>query len=337
MIKYKNSFIRFSVLTFIIALFLFTISVFKNYFVFNSLVLDISSKDVMYGNTTKLEDLIKTSNSYKVIKNVNSKKLGEQEVIVQMKKNNVTKIVPIKINIVDNTKPSINIKKNNITLKYGEKYDIKNNIKGVIDDSENLVYKSKPNVEDRGYYTITSNLNNKKTGTYNVKVTAVDRANNISTYIYKVKVKEKPVENKEESVINFRENSEGKAGINARSGDIVSIAYSLVGSPYRSGGNSPSGFDCSGFVQYVYAHAGKSISRSSGTQARDGVGVSYANAQPGDIISWGHGGRVTHSSIYIGNGKMIHAANYGTGVIVSNVNRWDRGSSDNIVTVRRVS
>ena len=337
MIKYKNSFIRFSVLMFIIALFLFTGSVFKNYFVFNSLVLDVSNKDVMYGNTIKAEDLIKASSSYKVLKNVNSKELGEQEVIVQMKKNNVTKIVPVKVNVIDNTKPNINIKKNNITIKYGEKYNIKNNIKGVIDDSENLVYKSNPTVEDRGYYTVSSNLNSKKSGTYDVKVTAVDRANNISTYTYKVKVKEKPVEKIEEPVISFRENSEGKAGVNVASGDIVSIAYSLVGSPYRSGGNSPSGFDCSGFVQYVYAHAGKSISRSSGTQSREGVGVSYANAQPGDIISWGHGGRVTHSSIYIGNGKMIHAANYGTGVIVSNVKRWDRGSYDNIITIRRVS
>lgn len=337
MIKYKNSFIRFSVLMFIIALFLFTGSVFKNYFVFNSLVLDVSNKDVMYGNTIKVEDLIKTSNSYKVLKNVNTKQLGEQEVIVKMEKNNVTKIVPVKVNVIDNTKPNINIKKNNITIKYGEKYDIKNNVKDVIDDSENLVYKSNPSVEDRGYYTISSDLNSKKSGTYNVKVTAVDRANNVSTYTYKVKVKEKPVEKIEEDVVSFRENSEGKAGVNAASGDIVSIAYSLVGSPYRSGGNSPSGFDCSGFVQYVYAHAGKSISRSSGTQAREGVGISYANAQPGDIISWGHGGRVTHSSIYIGNGKMIHAANYGTGVIVSNVKGWDRGSYDNIITIRRVS
>lgn len=332
MFKYKKSILRFSILVFMLAIFLFTGSVFKDYFVFDSLVLDVSNKDVMYGNKIKVEDLIKASSSYKVLKNVNSKQLGEQEVVVKMKKNNVTKIVPIKINVIDNTKPTIYINNNKVNIKYGEKYDLNKNIKGVIDDDENLVYRAKPSSEDRGYYTVSTNLNNKKAGTYDVKVTAVDRANNISTYTYKVSVKEKPVEKKVE-VINFRKS----AGKNAASGDIVSIAYSLVGSPYRSGGNNPSGFDCSGFVQYVYANAGKSISRSSGTQAREGVGVSYANAQPGDILSWGHGGRVTHSAIYIGNGKMIHAANYGTGVIVSNVKRWDRGSYDNIITVRRVS
>lgn len=332
MFKYKKSIFRFSILVFVFALFLFTGMSFKDYFVFDSLVVNINNKDVMYGNTIKLEDLVKTSNSYKVIKNVNTKQLGEQEVVLQVKKEGVTKIVPAKINVIDNTKPNISVKSNKVTIKYGDKYDINSNIKVVLDDSENLVYKAKPSSNDRGYYTISSNFNNKKSGSYDVKITAVDRANNVSVYTYKINVKEKPVEVKD-TVINFRENAEK----NAASGDIVSIAYSLVGSPYRSGGNSPSGFDCSGFVQYVYGQAGKSISRSSGTQAGEGVGISYKNAQPGDILSWGHGGRVTHSAIYIGNGKMIHAANYGTGVIVSNVSRWDRGSSDNIISVRRVS
>ncbi len=332
MFKYKKSIFRFSILIVIVGLFIFTGIVYKNNFIFNSLVVDINNKDVMYGNEIKLEDLVKTSNSYKIIKNLDTKKLGEQEVIIKMKKNNVTKIVPAKIKVIDNTKPNINIKSKKITVKYGDKYDLNKNIKEVVDDNEKLVFKAKPSKDDRNYYTVNSNFNNKKAGTYDVKITAVDRANNISTYTYKINVKEKPVE-KKDTVINFRENAEK----NAASGDIVSIAYSLVGSPYRSGGNSPSGFDCSGFVQYVYAQAGKSISRTSGTQAGEGVGVSYSNAQPGDIISWGHGGRVTHSSIYIGNGKMIHAANYGTGVIVSNISRWDRGSSDNIITVRRVS
>lgn len=332
MFKYKKSIFRFSILIVIVGLFIFTGIVYKNNFIFNSLVVDINNKDVMYGNEIKLEDLVKTSNSYKIIKNLDTRKLGEQEVIIKMKKNNVTKIVPAKIKVIDNTKPNINIKSKKITVKYGDKYDLNKNIKEVVDDNEKLVFKAKPSKDDRNYYTVNSNFNNKKAGTYDVKITAVDRANNISTYTYKINVKEKPVE-KKDTVINFRENAEK----NASSGDIVSIAYSLVGSPYRSGGNSPSGFDCSGFVQYVYAQAGKSISRTSGTQAGEGVGVSYSNAQPGDIISWGHGGRVTHSSIYIGNGKMIHAANYGTGVIVSNISRWDRGSSDNIITVRRVS
>ena len=334
MFKYKKSIIRFSVLIFIIGIFLFTGITYKNYFVFNSLAVKVNNKVVKYGNNVKLDEYIKSNNTYKVIKSVDSKQLGEQEVVLEMKKKNVTKIIPVKMKVIDDTKPNINIKKKKITIGYGEKYDLNKNIKEVIDDSEKLKFIKNPSKDDRSYYTVTSKFNNKKAGSYDVTVTAVDRANNVSTYTYKINVKEevKPVE-EDNSVINFRENAES----NTASGDIVSIAYSLVGSPYRSGGNSPSGFDCSGFVQYVYARAGKSISRSSGSQAGEGVGISYKNAQPGDIISWGHGGRVTHSSIYIGNGKMIHAANYGTGVIVSDISRWNRGSIDSIITVRRVS
>ena len=118
--------------------------------------------------------------------------------------------------------------------------------------------------------------------------------------------------------------------------DVSSIAYSLVGSPYVSGGNSPYGFDCSGFVQYVYSLVGVGVSRSSYTQLYDGVGVSYQDAQPGDIVLWGYGSTVTHSSLYVGNGTMIHAANPGTGVIVSNIDGWLRGSGSQIVSVRRI-
>ena len=85
----------------------------------------------------------------------------------------------------------------------------------------------------------------------------------------------------------------------------------------------------------MYAQVGKSVSRSSSTQAYDGVGVSYEDAQPGDILSWGHGGMVTHSAIYIGNGQMVHAMNSNTGVVISNVNGWP--NYDTLMAVRRVA
>ena len=58
--------------------------------------------------------------------------------------------------------------------------------------------------------------------------------------------------------------------------------------------------------------------------------------QPGDIVLWGYGSTVTHSSLYVGNGTMIHAANPGTGVIISNIDGWLRGSGTQIVSVRRI-
>ena len=128
------------------------------------------------------------------------------------------------------------------------------------------------------------------------------------------------------------------AAPNVNGNDLVSIAYSLIGSPYISGSNGPYGFDCSGFVQYVYSRIGISISRSSSTQYREGVPVSYQDAQPGDILSWGYvDGVPTHSALYVGNGQMVHATNPRQGVIASDVAAWTRGSGSHVIAVRRIN
>ena len=85
-----------------------------------------------------------------------------------------------------------------------------------------------------------------------------------------------------------------------------------------------------------YSQVGIYVSRSSSTQYYDGVAVSYQDAQPGDILSWGHGGVVTHSALYVGNGMMIHATNPSQGVIASSVAGWESGSIDNLMAVRRI-
>ncbi|ARD41118.1 C40 family peptidase [Actinomyces gaoshouyii] len=96
----------------------------------------------------------------------------------------------------------------------------------------------------------------------------------------------------------------------ASGSSIVSIAMQYVGTPYVYGGSSPSGFDCSGLVQYVYARAGISLPRTSGAQAAAGTAVSMAEARPGDIVYYGY-----HVGIYAGNGMMIDAGNESTGVV----------------------
>lgn len=85
---------------------------------------------------------------------------------------------------------------------------------------------------------------------------------------------------------------------------VLAIAKQYVGTPYRSGGTSPSGWDCSGFTSYVYGKVGVSLPRTSGAQRSAGKTVSRSAAKPGDII-WAPG----HVGIYAGNGMMYDAGN----------------------------
>lgn len=102
---------------------------------------------------------------------------------------------------------------------------------------------------------------------------------------------------------------------------IVSKAKEYLGVPYVYGGTSPSGFDCSGFVYYVYRQCGYSITRTATTQNRDGYQVSRSNLQPGDIIIFYNSAKtaIGHSAIYIGNGQFIHASSSGGRVMITNL------------------
>lgn len=90
---------------------------------------------------------------------------------------------------------------------------------------------------------------------------------------------------------------------------IATYAQKFVGYPYVYGGTSPSGFDCSGFVQYIYRQFGYSINRTATAQLANGTSVSYNNMQPGDLVFFGSGSSACHVGLYIGNNKIVHAAN----------------------------
>lgn len=94
----------------------------------------------------------------------------------------------------------------------------------------------------------------------------------------------------------------------AAGSSIAAIAMQYQGVPYVAGGATPAGWDCSGFVQYVYAQAGISLPRTSYGQGAAGTLVSAAQAQPGDIVYYG-----SHVGIYMGNGMMIDAGTPATG------------------------
>lgn len=91
---------------------------------------------------------------------------------------------------------------------------------------------------------------------------------------------------------------------------IVQIARKYIGVPYVWGGSSPSGFDCSGFTQYVMRSAGISIPRTTTEQYQMGTSVSKSDLQPGDLVFLKDTYRtgISHVGIYIGNGQVIHAS-----------------------------
>ena len=105
--------------------------------------------------------------------------------------------------------------------------------------------------------------------------------------------------------------------------NIIDTAVQFLGTPYKWGGTSTSGFDCSGLTQYVYSQNGVSIPRTAQEQYNKGTAVDMSNLQAGDLVFFnGYKGKsgVGHVGIYIGNGQYIHAPKSGDVVKISNLN-----------------
>ena len=116
---------------------------------------------------------------------------------------------------------------------------------------------------------------------------------------------------------------------------VVEYAKQFLGVPYRYGGTSPKGFDCSGFVYYVYKQFGITLNRVANDQMVNGTWVPFSEARPGDIIGFKNSsGYVNHVGIYVGNGMMIHSPQTGENV------RYESVVSGNyslrIAAVRRI-
>lgn len=113
--------------------------------------------------------------------------------------------------------------------------------------------------------------------------------------------------------------SDGNSSSGSIGQQIATYAQSFVGYPYVYGGSSPSGFDCSGFMQYVFGQFGYSINRTATAQLQNGYYVSYDEMQPGDIVYFGYGSSASHVGLYIGNGNFVHAQSSATGVVISSL------------------
>jgi cell wall-associated NlpC family hydrolase len=97
----------------------------------------------------------------------------------------------------------------------------------------------------------------------------------------------------------------------------VSAALSRLGTPYRWGGTTPAGFDCSGLMLWSWAHAGVSLPRTSGAQRAYTQRISFNQLQPGDLIFSGN--PVYHVGMYIGGGQMVHSPQTGDVAKISSV------------------
>lgn len=121
------------------------------------------------------------------------------------------------------------------------------------------------------------------------------------------------------TIVNSSGDSAGqKAIISATRTAIVAYAKQFLGNPYVYGGTSlTNGADCSGFTQGIYQHFGITTGRTSRDQAANGRAIAVSAVQPGDLLFYASGSYINHVALYIGDGKVIHASNATTGIIIS--------------------
>lgn len=121
------------------------------------------------------------------------------------------------------------------------------------------------------------------------------------------------------SALLGRDMPEISRGSNVLARRIISNAMQYMGVPYVFGGTTPYGFDCSGYVQYVFAQAGISLPRTADVQYEVGIPISTAELIPGDLVffqTYTYG--ASHVGIYVGDGNFIHASS-SYGVTISSL------------------
>ena len=104
---------------------------------------------------------------------------------------------------------------------------------------------------------------------------------------------------------------------------VADLAQQYVGSRYAWGGSSPTGFDCTGFVMWVYGQFGVELPHNEVGQLASGPAVSSDDLQPGDVLVFANTYRrgLSHTGIYLGDGRFVHAVDEAHGVMVSEL--WD--------------
>lgn len=127
-------------------------------------------------------------------------------------------------------------------------------------------------------------------------------------------------------------NKLGGSGSSILGQQVVADAQKYLGTPYVWGGESTSGFDCSGLVQYVFKELNKEIGRSTYDQIKEGTSVNKDQLQPGDLVFFGTSDNPHHVGIYAGNGEMVEAPHTGANVRIASIDRSDYLTARRIVS-----
>lgn len=152
--------------------------------------------------------------------------------------------------------------------------------------------------------------------------TAAQQSNSTQTSASDDTYTEESSDNYVEESTSKQETSAPSESYSSKGQQIADYALQFVGNPYKWGGTSlTNGADCSGFVMSVMSDCGIGVAgRTASAQSQGGTSISGSDLQPGDLVFYASGGRVSHVAIYIGDGQIVHAANSRKGIIVSSYN-----------------
>lgn len=279
-----------------------------------------------YGKEFLLSDFITVTDNFnqdltiKADKGLDTILEGETQTIkvtAEDSSNNVSEL-ELNFTVKDLSGPTLQLTESSITANVGDNVNLAQYVGSSVDtkDGDTKGNVSVPTVDTTSAgtksvtYSVKDAAGNETTANLEVKVNAVavaatparGNSSTSSTGSTSANTNTKPV--------NVPSNTSGSS--------VLSAAYSKLGTPYVYGATGPNAFDCSGFTQWCYRQAGKSIGRTSGAQGSGGTRISISQAQPGDIL-WRSG----HVGIYIGGNTYIHAPHTGDVVrIASGVNRF---------------
>ncbi|HZK43597.1 MAG TPA: NlpC/P60 family protein [Syntrophomonadaceae bacterium] len=119
------------------------------------------------------------------------------------------------------------------------------------------------------------------------------------------------------SVVKNVQENPSRGGIPFQGDRLIGVASQYLGTPYRYGGQSPAGFDCSGFTSYIFNQFSIKMNRTAAGQYSHGIAVSKANLAVGDLVFFGGGKGINHVGIYRGNGQFIHSSSPRNGGVIN--------------------